>query len=77
MNGHRSRFKYEDELYKKSALSYHVFEKHPEHFHLKLKNFKLGVVKATSAMNLDKLEDYYLIQTKADIYGLNRYKVMQ
>ena len=77
MNGHRCRFRYEDELYKKSALSHHIFEKHPEHFHLKLKNFKLGVVKATSAMNLDKLEDYYLTQTKADIYGLNRYKVMQ
>ena len=39
-NGHRSNFNFSD--YKKSALSYHVYEEHPDHIMEKLNNFELG-----------------------------------
>ena len=71
-NGHRADFT--DADFRKSALSYHTHEDHPEHFGKKLKNYKLGVIKSTRPMNLDRLEDYYVEATKADL-SLNRYKV--
>ena len=39
-NGHRVAFT--ENLYEKSALAYHIWDKHREHFHLKLDNFKSG-----------------------------------
>ena len=72
-SGHRGCFK--SRKYTKSALSHHVFLDHPEHFHDKLSNFDLGVIKKTSATNLDRVEDYYVELTKADL-SLNRYKVV-
>ena len=71
-NGHRAKFK--DEDFRKSALAHHTHEDHPEHFGKKLNTYKLGIIKATQPMNLDRLEDYYVEATKADL-SLNRYKV--
>ena len=71
-NGHRAKFDYRD--YSKSALSYHMFKDHPQHFDNKLRNYDLGVIKSTSPMNLDRCEDYYIELTKAHL-SLNRYKV--
>ena len=72
-NGHRS--KSNEKTYTKSALSYHIRADHPEHFSKKLLNFDLGVIKTTAATNLDRMEDYYVELTKADL-SLNRYKVV-
>ena len=74
-NGHRHHFNELD--YKKSALAYHIHDKHYTHFKQKLKNFKLGVVKECTPQNLDRAENYYVNLTEADIRGLNRYKVMK
>ena len=84
-NGHRTCFslmqdkndKLNREKYKLSALSYHIYDKHNKYFEDGLKNFKMGIIKQTSPQNLEKLEDLYIRNTKADICGLNRYKVMQ
>ena len=73
-NGHRASFT--DGLYKKSALSFHTWDKHREHFQDKLDNFSVGIVKSTSPAELDRAEDYYVVATKADTVGLNRYKVL-
>ena len=72
-NGHRASF--EETLYDKSALSYHIWDKHREHFGNKLKNFRAGVVKQISPEGLERAEDYFVVATKADTMGLNRYKV--
>ena len=72
-NGHRSPFNRND--YKQSALSHHVFIDHPDKMEEKLKDFRLGVIKCTTPMNLDRLEDFYVIKTDAEL-SLNRYKVV-
>ena len=72
-NGHRSSFNSKD--YKQSALSHHVFIDHPDKMEEKLKNIRLGVIKCTTPMNLDRLEDFYVIKTDAEL-SLNRYKVV-
>ena len=71
-NGHRSDFNFKD--YKKSALSYHVYEEHPEYAMEKLKNYRLGILKTCNPMDLDRAEDYVVELTNADL-SLNRYKV--
>ena len=73
-NGHRACFA--EAKYKNSAMSFHTWEEHRELFHKKLDNFTAGVVKSTSAHMLDRSEDFYVVKTKADLVGLNRYKVM-
>ena len=72
--GHRAKFN--EEKYKKSALSYHIFNDHPEKVKGRLKNYDLGILKATSPGNLDRLEDYYIDVTHAKL-SLNRYKTTQ
>ena len=72
VNRHRDKFNFSE--YEKSALSCHIFKDHPDKAHLKLKNFSLGIIKVTSPMNLDRLEDYYVDLTQAEL-SLNRYKV--
>ena len=72
-NRHRACFT--EILYMKSALSYHIWDKHREHFHHKLDNFRGGIVKSVSPAELDRAEDFYIVATKADTMGLNRYKV--
>ena len=57
-------------------MSFHTWEAHRELFHLKLDNFRAGIVKSTSAHMLDRSEDFFVDKTQADIVGLNRYKVM-
>ena len=71
-NGHRSDFNFKD--YSKSALSYHIYEEHPEHLMSKLNNYDLGIVRTSNPMDLDRTEDYYVELTNADL-SLNRYKV--
>ena len=71
-NGHRAKFNFSE--YKKSALSYHVYEEHPDHIMEKLNNYELGIIKTRNPMDLDRAEDYYVNHTKADL-SLNRYKV--
>ena len=72
VNNHRGKFTIDD--YSKSALSCHMFRDHPDQAHNKLSNFHLGVIRSTSPMNLDRVEDYYVEFTKAEL-SLNRYKV--
>ena len=72
LSEHRAKFTISE--FAKSALSYHVHQDHPNHIHRKLNNFSLGVIKATSPGNLDRLEDYYVELTEAEL-SLNRYKV--
>ena len=71
-NGHRGDFNFRD--FRKSALSYHIYDEHPEHVMNELRNYKLGVVKTSNPMALDRTEDYYVELTNADL-SLNRYKV--
>ena len=54
----------------------HIYENHLERFGDKLKNFDFGIVKSIRPTSLNRLEDYYIYVTKADIVSLNRYKVM-
>ena len=74
MNNHRSHFKIRNSDYKNSACSFHIFEKHPENFTKRLENFKLGILKSTSPMKLERSEDYYIWRLRADLIGLNRNK---
>ena len=71
-NGHRACFT--ETLYKKSALSYHIYKDHPQYFSKKLSNYSVGIIKSTSGAGLDRAEDYYVDSLKADL-SLNRYKV--
>ena len=71
-NGHRACFN--QKHFKKSALSTHTYADHREHSEVKLNNFSLGIIKQTSAANLDRLEDFYVEHTNAEL-SLNRYKV--
>ena len=52
----------------------HIFEKHPEHFGDKLKNFNLNIIKSTRPKDLERAEDFLIWKTRADIVGLNRNK---
>jgi len=72
-NGHRSKFSLNS--YDKSALSFHTYDKHYDKFPDKLNNYEIGIVKMASPNALERLEDYYIFQTRADSIGLNRYKV--
>ena len=71
-NGHRGKFS--KVHHKKSALSYHVYKDHPLYIDKKLSNYKLGVIKSTTPINLDRLEDYYVDLFDAKL-SLKRYKV--
>ena len=75
-NGHRSCFKVENLKFNDSALSHHIYNKHVEHFPDKLRNFDIGIIRMCSADLLNRLEDYFIYSTKADIISLNRYKVV-
>ena len=62
--------------YKQSALSFHIFEDHPDHVAFKLNNFSLGIITSTSPQSLDRLEDFYVEWTDAEL-SLNRHKVTE
>ena len=70
MNGHRDKFN--NEKFKNSALSYHVFNEHKDLKHLQLKNFNFGIIKKVSPLNLDRVEDSFIYRTKGDLISLNR-----
>ena len=74
-NGHRTCFK--NEIYIKSAVSQHIYEEHRNLFNDKLNNYNLAIIKKSSAQNLDRLEDFYIKRTRADITKMNRYKVLE
>ena len=76
-NGHRDKFSIENETYRKSALSYHIYDKHIEHFDHKLYNYDIGIIKQVHPNSLDRAEDYFVHMTKADIISINRYKVIK
>ena len=71
-NGHRACFK--ERKFKKSALSWHIYNDHPQHVSKKLSNYSMGVIKSVNATNLDRAEDYHVERFNADL-SLNRYKV--
>ena len=76
-NGHRACFTTANEKYKNSALSYHVFEEHNDKFDDKLMNYRLGIIKSVIPMDLDRVEDFYIYNTKADLLSINRYKALR
>ena len=71
-NGHRACFTPSN--YQKSALSYHIYNDHPQHTSKKLSNYSMGVIKSVSATNLDRAEDFHVEHFNAEL-SLNRYKV--
>ena len=72
-NGHRGKFN--PKTFTKSALSLHIYKDHPEYTDSKLNNFSMGVIKSSSAADLDRVEDYYVEYLHAKL-SLNRYKVV-
>ena len=58
----------------RNLRSCHVYKDHPLHVDKKLSNYSLGVIKSTTPVNLDRLEDYYVESLDAKL-SLNRYKV--
>ena len=66
-----------ENLFEKSALAYHAYDKHLETLSDELLNYNFGVIKQVNPRNLDREEDYYITMTKADNKGLNRYKVLK
>ena len=75
-NGHRKCFKNNSpEEIGKSALSQHCLEKHPQH--LSLSNFRVGIVKACKADDLDREENRFVSKFRTDVIGINRIKVIR
>ena len=64
--------------YMKSALAFHIWDKHREDFKYKMNNFRGEVIKSVSPANFDRTEDYFVYATRNDTMGLNmnRYKVL-
>ena len=58
----------------KSLLYPIIYDEHPDHVMGKLNNYKLGIVKVSNPMALDRSEDYFVELTNAEV-SLNRYKV--
>ena len=80
LNGHRNCFKFsvaDSKIFEKSALSLHVHNDHVWDFGNKLGNFNFGIIKQVRPSALDRAEDFFIWETKADIVGLNRYKVVK
>ena len=74
MSGQCACFDVKNDNHKKSALSFHIFEKHKKDFEQGLENYNIGVIRSSAPMKLDILEDFYVRKTKAETRGLNRYK---
>ena len=72
-NGHRSKFKSENNEYEKSALSLHAFTVHPENFNLDI--FRVAVVKKVNACSLNREEFKFSELYKTNVTGLNRMKI--
>ena len=76
LNGHRSCSKIDNLSYEKSALSMHIFTERLSHLGEKLDNFDFGIIWKVAPRNLDKAEDFFIFNSRSDILGLNRYKVL-
>ena len=74
VNGHRTHFKTKNLEYMKSALALHVFENHLDLFSENLENFHLCIIKSTHPKELERAEDYFIWNTRADTIALNRNK---
>ena len=79
INGHRKSFKRQSNGevldYKKSALSWHCQEEHPQNFDLK--NFKIGFIRICNSIDLDREENRFITKFRTDVIGLNRIKVVR
>ena len=79
MNGHRKCFKANSQgeflSYKKSALSWHCHEEHPEHMDLTV--FRLGFIRACRCTDLDREENRFICKLRTEVIGLNRIKVVR
>ena len=75
MNGHRDKFT--SNKYKKSALAFHLYEDHIEHFEGNTQMFNVAIVETRKPGLLDRRESYYIWKTEADIRHLNRIKVVR
>ena len=53
-----------------------MFEEHKDKFDDKLTNYRLGIIKSAIPMNLDRVEDFFIYNTKADLISINRYKAL-
>ena len=75
LNGQRACFKTKNLSFEKSALSMHSYTDHTSLFTDKLNNYEFGITKQYAPRNLDRAEDFYLLKSRADFVGRNRYKV--
>ena len=71
INGHRACFNAED--YKKSALSLHAMENHPDHFDINI--YKMAVLREVNPRCLNREEFRYIEKFRTNSFGLNRCKV--
>ena len=71
INGHRACFNADD--YKKSALSLHAMENHPDHFDINI--YKMAVLKEVNPRCLNREEFRYIEKFHTNSFGLNRCKV--
>ena len=77
MNGHRGKFDVHDDKYKKSALSFHMYEDHFDEFGCKTKFFNCAILDHVDPNRLNRRESYYIWKTQADIRHLNRMQVVR
>ena len=75
LTGHRNYFKTENLSFEKSAFSMHSYTDHVSSFTDKLDSYDFGIIKQVAPRNLDRAEDFFVFKTRADLVGLNRYKV--
>ena len=75
MNGHRDKFT--SNKYKKSALAFHLYEDHIEHFEGNTQMFNVAIVETRKPGLLDRRESDYIWKTEADIRHLNSIKVVR
>ena len=71
INGHRACFTADS--FKKSALSIHAMEQHPDQFNMNI--YQLAVVKECNPLSLNREEFKHIESFKTNCLGLNRCKV--
>jgi len=74
-NSHRGCFD-DPSKFENSALSNHILLHHDiDRFGDKLSNFHMGIVKEVPARMLDRVEDFFIYNTRSVTESLNRIKV--
>ena len=71
MNNHRTHFNGKPSS---SALSQHIQQDHPDMMHNHTKNYTIGILVKCNPLNLTRIEDRIIVDTRADQIHLNRYK---